>query len=207
MKLFLIALLLLATPLQAQDTVRVKHSNYESVFSKSKKYPVLVEWWVTTAKIKCSNPAKRGDKFIPDPKLPVESNIAADYVGSGFDRGHLAPAADQQCLGATVMAESFYFTNMAPQHPGLNRGQWKSLEDYTRKLALEHDSVFVQTGCVGEASRIKRVAVPTHCWKVIRVKNQTEAYVFPNVPERSKSFEMHKVQMDSIKSLTKLPIQ
>ena len=163
-------LLLLVSPLQAQDTVRVTHVNYESVFSKSKKYPVLVEWWVTTAKIKCSNPTKRGDKFIPDPKLPVESNIGGDYVGSGFDRGHLAPAADQQCLGATVMAESFYFTNMVPQYPGLNRGQWKALEDYTRKLALEYDSVFVQTGCVGEVKKVKSLSVPTHCWKIVHVR-------------------------------------
>jgi endonuclease G len=67
------------------------------------------------------------------------------------------------------MAESFYFTNMAPQYPGLNRGQWKALEDYTRKLAIEHDSVFVQTGCVGEAKKVKSLSIPTHCWKIVHV--------------------------------------
>jgi endonuclease G len=105
------------------------------------------------------------------------------------------------------MAESFFFTNMVPQYPGLNRGQWKNLEEWTRVLAVENDSVHIQAGCVGEASRIKRVAVPTHCWKVIRFKNQTEAYVFPNVPERSQSFEIHKVPLDSVRRLTKLPIR
>jgi endonuclease G len=202
----LLLLLLLALPLQAQDTVRVKHGNYESVFSVSKKYPVLVEWVVTRTKLECKNPIKRTDRFLPDPNLKKESDIDADYVKSGFDRGHLSPAADARC-NEVHMAESFYFTNMAPQYPGLNRGQWKTLEERTRTLAIENDSVFVQAGCVGEVSRIKRVAVPTHCWKVIRVKNQTEAYVFPNIPERSKSFELHKVSTDSVRALTKLPIK
>jgi endonuclease G len=204
MKKFLL-LLLCAAPLQAQDTVRVKHSNYETVFSKSKKYPVLVEWWVTTKKIQCTNPVKRNDKFIPDPKLSAESNIADDYVGSGFDRGHLAPAADQQCLGAEVMAESFYFTNMAPQYPGLNRGQWKSLEEHIRKLALAHDSVFVQAGCVGVRQHIKHVAVPTHCWKIVKVRatKETTAYVFENVPVKTQSFIAHIVTQDSVMKLRK----
>lgn len=204
MKKFLL-LWLCAAPLQAQDTVRVKHSNYETVFSKSKKYPVLVEWWVTTKKIQCSNPVKRNDKFLPDPKLPVDSDVADDYVGSGFDRGHLAPAADQQCLGAEVMAESFYFTNMAPQYPGLNRGQWKALEEHVRKLALTHDSVFVQAGCVGVRQQIKRVVVPTHCWKIIRVQSTKEvsAYVFDNVPVKTVSFTAHKVAVDSVLRLRK----
>jgi endonuclease G len=202
----LLFLLVLALPLQAQDTVRVKHGNYESVFSVSKRYPVLVEWVVTRTKLECKNPAKRTDRFLPDPNLKKESNIDEDYVKSGFDRGHISPAADARC-NEKHMAESFYFTNMAPQYPGLNRGQWKNLEEWTRILAVENDSVIVKAGCVGEASKMQRVAVPTHCWKVIRYKGQTESYVFPNVPERSKSFEIHKVSLDSVKNLTKLPIK
>lgn len=202
----LLLLVLFALPLQAQDTVRVKHGNYESVFSVSKKYPVLVEWTVTRNKLECKTPAKRTDKFLPDPQLKKESDIDDDYVKSGFDRGHISPAADARC-NEVHMKESFYFTNMAPQYPGLNRGQWKNLEEWTRILAVENDSVIVKAGCVGVRQQMKRVAVPTHCWKVIRYKNQTESYVFPNEPERSKSFEMHKVPLDSVKRLTKLPIQ
>jgi endonuclease G len=203
MKKFLL-LFLLATSVEAQDTVRVKHGNYESVFSKSKKYPVLVEWVVTRSKLECKNPTKRTDKFLPDPQVKKDSDVDDDYVKTGFDRGHISPAADARC-NEKHMAESFYFTNMAPQYPGLNRGQWKNLEEWTRILAVENDSVIVKAGCVGEAFKITRVAVPTHCWKVIRYKNLTEAYVFPNVPERSKSFEMHKVPLDSVNKLRKLP--
>jgi endonuclease G len=202
----LLVSILLALPLQAQDTVRVKHGNYESVFSVSKRYPVLVEWTVTRSKLECSNPAKRTDKFLPDPQIKKESDIDDDYVKSGFDRGHISPAADARC-NEKHMAESFYFTNMAPQYPGLNRGQWKNLEEWTRVLAVENDSVIVKAGCVGVRQQMKSVAVPTHCWKVIYVKGKAEAYVFPNEPERTKSFEMHKVPLDSVKKLTKLPIK
>lgn len=206
MKKILFILLIPFISINAQDTIRVVHKNYISVFSKSLRYPILVEWGTTRGELECKTPAKRTDKFLPDPKVRKESDIDDDYVKSGFDRGHISPAADTRC-NDEHMVESFYFTNMAPQYPGLNRGQWKNLEEWTRILAVENDSVFVQAGCVGELSRIKRVAVPTHCWKVIRVKNQVEAYVFPNVPERSKSFEMHKVPLDSVRRLTKLPIR
>ena len=164
----LICLLLLSLPLQAQDTVRVRHGNYESVFSVSKRYPVFVEWWVTKTKLECANPVKRQDRFVPDPQLRRESDVDNDYRGSGFDRGHLSPAADARC-NARHMEESFYFTNMAPQTPGLNRGQWKTLEEWTRYLATQHDSVYVRAGCVGESRRVQRLAVPTHCWKIIVV--------------------------------------
>ena len=106
---------------------------------------MFVEWWVTKAKLECANPVKRLDKFIPDPTLKKESDVAEDYVGSGLDRGHLSPAADARC-NARYMEESFFFTNMAPQYPGLNRGQWKNLEEWTRVLAVENDSVIVKAG-------------------------------------------------------------
>ena len=208
----LLLLLLVASSLQAQqaqekaDEVVISHMNYKTTFSKHHRYPTHVEWWVTRAKLECKNPVSRTDKFLPDPQLRKDSDIDDDYVKSWFDRGHLSPAADARC-NITHMAESFYFTNMAPQYPGLNRGQWKNLEEWTRHLATEHDSVFVEAGCVGEAMRIKRVAVPTHCWKIIYVKKTGEKkhYVFPNVPERSKSFEIHEVTPDSIRKLRKRP--
>jgi hypothetical protein len=47
----------------AQDVVVLKHTNYTSHFSKSKKYPVMVEWWETKVKIGCPNPIPRKDNF------------------------------------------------------------------------------------------------------------------------------------------------
>lgn len=195
--------LLFATALPAQDTVRIQHSNYTTVFSKQKKYPVLVEWWVTKDKLTCKVPVKRQNNFAPDPKLPKESNLAESYIGSEFDRGHMSPAADAKC-NMTMMDESFYFTNMAPQVPTLNRGEWKLLEDWTRQQTLISDSIKISAGCVGKQQVIKQLVIPTHCWKVIQIKEtkQTFAYVFPNKIEKNVSFEHHKVSLDSIKKLT-----
>jgi len=207
MRKLLLLLVFVVSPLSAQDTVRIVHKNYTSVFSKSLKYPILVEWWVTKSGLECANPVARKDKFIPDPLLKKDSDVAEDYVGSGFDRGHLAPAADNRCKGADVMEESFFFTNMAPQYPGLNRGQWKNLEEWTRYLATQNDSVFVQAGCVGDVKKVKRLAIPSHCWKIITIKKTGEvtAYWFPNVPEKSVSFEMHMIDKEELKK--KLPVK
>jgi len=57
-----------------------------------------------------------------------------DYRGSGFDRGHLAAAANHK-KSPNVLQETFLLSNICPQHPGLNRKLWKSLENYTRSLA------------------------------------------------------------------------
>lgn len=200
-------LLCFAGTLEAQDTVRIKHKNYETVFSKTLRYPVLVEWWDTEQKIGCKTPVKREDKFVPDPILPKESALTDAYIGSGFDRGHISPAADNQCVGKDGMEESFYFTNMAPQYPGLNRGQWKTLESFTRNAALEHDSVLVRAGCVGETKKLKNtLSVPTYCWKVLVIKktNDTLAYVFPNKPEKTNTLQQHKVTLDSVRKLTQI---
>jgi endonuclease G len=187
----------------AQDTIRVKHVNYESVFSKKLRYPILVQWTVEKNEIVCKSPIKRSDIFTPDPQLPTESNVGDDYIRSGFDRGHISPAADARCSNK-AMHESFYYTNMAPQYPGLNRGQWKVLEEWTREAATRFDSVKVSAGCVGKTKTINKVSVPSHCWKVVTIpsKKQTIGYVFPNIEERSASFEMHKVSLDSIRQLT-----
>ena len=115
-----------ALALNAQDTVRIKHTNYTTVFSKSKHYPVLVEWYATKAKIGCEKPLARKDNFKPDPLLLAETDLLEDYKGSGTDRGHMMPAADNLCQTPQVQDECFYFSNMAAQYHSLNAGDWKS---------------------------------------------------------------------------------
>jgi len=205
----LLYIMLLPIIAHAQDTVRITHTNYTTVFDTVKHYPVLVEWVDTRNKIVCKISVKRADDFAPDPKLSKQSDLADDYKGTGFDRGHLAPAGDNSCLGKDVMSESFFYTNMAPQYPGLNRGLWKELEDMTRTLAIKNDSVFVKADCAGTGQHIKHLYVPTMCWKIITVKKtkQTYAYIFPNVPEKGISLDKLKVSVDSIEKLTKLKLK
>jgi len=156
-KIFILIIgLMLSLTVLGQDVVILKHTNYTSHFSKTKRYPILVEWWETRAKVACSTPLARKDNFKPDPKLPIETNIGKDYVGSGYDRGHLMPAKSNQCQTQAIQDECFYYSNMSPQTHRLNAGDWKSLETLTRQLALNQDSVRIWAGNIGEIKKNRK---------------------------------------------------
>lgn len=190
----------------SQDTVRIKHTNYVTVYSKSLKYPVLVEWWETKAKVACPAPLPRKDQFAPDPLLPAETNLAKDYVGSGMDRGHMCPAASNECNGPQVLTECFYFSNMAPQYHSLNAGDFKSVETLSRDLAVKNDSIHIWAGSIGVAKTLgaNKVAVPTECWKVIYIVKSKEwlAYEFKNTTEKPTGVHSHEVTVKDIEKLT-----
>jgi endonuclease G len=204
--LLLVTLLVISVTLFAQDVVVLKHTNYTSHFSKSKKYPVMVEWWETKAKVGCPTPLARKDNFKPDPLLPVETNIGNDYVGSGLDRGHLMPAKSNQCQTQSVQDECFYYSNMAAQTHRLNAGDWKSLETLTREIAVKQDSVHIWAGNVGEIRRIGKVAVPKQCWKVVYTKKSNEwmAFLFENDQSNPDGINNNKVDLSDIEKLTGL---
>ena len=206
-KLLLLTTLLFAFVVTfSQDILILKHTNYTSHFSKSKKYPVIVEWWETKAKVSCPNPLPRKDAFQPDPQAVVETDIKVDYVGSGYDRGHMSPAASNQCQTVDVQIESFYMSNMSAQTHRLNAGDWKSLEVLTREWASKNDSVHIWAGNIGEIKRIGRVAVPKQCWKVIYIKKTKEwtAFLFENDLSNPDGINNNKVLVSDIIKLTGL---
>ena len=202
----LVTLLVISVTLFSQDVVVLKHTNYTSHYSKSKKYPVMVEWWETKAKVGCPTPLPRKDNFKPDPLLPVETNIGNDYVGSGLDRGHLMPAKSNQCQTQSVQDECFYYSNMAAQTHRLNAGDWKSLETLTREIAAREDSVHIWAGNVGEIKRIGKVAVPKQCWKVVYSKTSNEwmFFLFENDLSNPDGINNNKVLREDIEKLTGL---
>jgi endonuclease G len=204
MKKCLLALLLLVSfTVTAQDVVILTHKAYTTHYSKSKHYPVKVEWWITKAGLTCPVKIKRGDKFIADPKLPTETNLQADYTGAGFDRGHNMPAADAVC-NQVANEESFFFSNMTAQYPALNRGDWKALEMLSREIALKDDSVKVWCGSVGIAKKIGTTSVPTQCWKVVYTKKTNEyiAFIFDNNTTKADGIHNNQVDLADVEKLT-----
>lgn len=138
--------------------------------------------------------------FKEDPLIPAILRATnEDYKGSGFDRGHLCPAADARS-SLEVMKETFYLSNIAPQTPHLNRKYWLKLEKHARDLTKAYELVEVVSGALympQEDKDGKRyvkyqvigandVAVPTHFFKAIRCQKATavkiEAYIIPNQP-------------------------
>lgn len=112
----------------------------------------------------------RSDRFTPDKCVKSGTANDNDYKGSGYDRGHLAPAAD---MGWSVkaMEESFYYSNMSPQKPSFNRGIWKQLEELTRDWTVENKEIYIVTGGVLNDSLPtigkNKVSVPKYFYKVI----------------------------------------
>jgi endonuclease G len=201
----LVSSILFTVVLFAQDVVVLKHTNYTSHYSKSKKYPVMVEWWVTRAKVGCPTPMARKDNFKPDPLLPKETNLGADYVGSGTDRGHMMPAAENLCQTAEIQNESFYYSNMAAQYHSLNAGDWKSVETMEREWAKKDDSVHVWCGNIGIAKTIGegKVAVPKQCWKVLYFVKTKEwmAFLFDNNTSKPDGIHNNLVDKSDIEKL------
>ena len=202
--LFLITFLFSFFVSVSQDTIRIKHTNYQTVFSKSKKYPIMVEWWVTKKMVNCLTPLKRKDNFKPDPKLSDETDLAKYYLNSGYDRGHMMPAADNLCQTQQVQDECFYFSNISAQTHRLNAGDWKSLEMLVRDEAKKIDSIKVWCGNLGEKIKIGAVSVPEQCWKVIYFKKEKVfmAFLFENDESKPDGLKNNEVPVEVIEEIT-----
>jgi endonuclease G len=127
----------------------------------------------------------REDDFHPELSLPRDQRAELeDYAGSGYDRGHLAPAGDM--TSDKGMRESFSLANMTPQLPAHNRGLWSSLEKKTRDLATKRGELYVVSGAIFAGSSIKRlnkrVFVPTSYFKAVYDPKTGEsgAYLVPH---------------------------
>ena len=128
--------------------------------------------------------ASRTNNFRSDEKVSSNSATIYDYKGSGYDRGHLAPAADFS-FSNTAMNESFYMSNISPQYPSFNRGIWKNLESLIRKWGA-NQSIYVVTGPIlNECSYsigTNNVCVPKYFYKVIYepIEKKMIAFILSN---------------------------
>tara|TARA_B100000161_G_C33552781_1_gene416210 strand:+ start:113 stop:934 length:822 start_codon:yes stop_codon:yes gene_type:complete len=166
----------------------------------------------------------RTDDFRQDPQLNGRDASLSDFYRSGYDRGHMVPAGDMT-FDITSMSETFYMTNMSPQHPSFNRGGWKRLENKIREWVLEFDSVVIITGFVkGENPGYNKfgdlvmdpenyiidyigrnVAIPGFFYKVfIDIQNKKSiAFVMPN-EKITKPIMDYSVSIDFLESITGL---
>jgi endonuclease G len=146
----------------------ITHTGYSLSYNEKHEQANWVAYELTAAETE--KKFARTDKFKPDPLVKTGSATDADYTGQGYDRGHLAPAADMGWSEATV-AESFYYSNMSPQLAAFNRGVWKRLEELMRNWALENQSVYIVTGPILKAGLKtigpNKVSVPDYYYKVV----------------------------------------
>lgn len=183
------------------------------------KIPNWVAYRVSTATIRGT--AERQNDFRSDPELkPWQRAEPADYKKSGYDQGHMAPAAAMK-WSPHAMSESFLLSNMVPQvGVGFNRGTWRILEDKMRQWAVERGGGYVIVGpafydsdgdgymkfrLIGKS----KVAVPTHCFMILVTKDkdgklETIAFLLPNQKLKDSELEQDIVSIHDIERLTGL---
>jgi endonuclease G len=127
------------------------------------------------------------------------------YTKSGYDRGHLAPAADFS-WSEQAMSESFYMSNMSPQLPGFNRGIWKKLEDQVRKWANDKLDLIIVVGPVLNDTLLKlkdRVSIPELYYKIIVDMKNKDAIAFLMKNESSSlPLSTFAVSIDSVERIS-----
>lgn len=139
--------------------------------SGNTKTPIYVAQRLNRQMLEDGQGIKRTDRFYADARLPAAERAELDdYKGSGWSRGHMAPAGDMGTPESK--AQSFSLANMVPQDPKQNGGPWSKIEEDTRKYAMRaRGDVYVITGPVFEpgAQTIGqgRVAVPSHVFKLV----------------------------------------
>jgi endonuclease G, mitochondrial len=164
-----------ATRFNAKDYLIVR-PQYALSYNRDKGIPNWASWQLNQSWL--GNLPRL--PFIADSSLPegwyrVQTT---DYTGSGFDRGHLVPAADRNRTQADSTAV-FLMTNIFPQAPDNNQGPWEQLESDCRDLAEQGKELYIMTGGLGEGgtgSRGKattigkgKISVPAAFWKIVIV--------------------------------------
>lgn len=166
----------------------------------------------------------RSNDFRTDENVTCGSSQEADYFlrkeredgtfeydGFGYDRGHLAPSADFR-WSASALSESYYYSNMTPQHPDFNRESWASLEGLLRKIVdQEKKAFYVITGPVLRDDlpvverSVDKLKIPELHYKII-VDASSEAprgmaFLMPN-KRCDARLNSYVVSIDSIEKLT-----
>ena len=197
---------------------------YTLSYNNDKGTPNWVSWHLSSAWV---GNAPRPSDFNADAALPSGWKVVttSDYTNSGFDRGHLCPAADRDYSDAEI-AGTFIMTNMMPQAPNNNQQPWKNLEDYCRTLAEAGNELYIIAGPYGQGGTGKlggvtntiaggKVVVPSYTWKIIvvipngqhdvdRVVATTRviAIWMPNVNDGLGAWSSYRTTVDYIESQT-----
>lgn len=148
----------------------LKRTGYVASYNKTTLLPNWVAWHLTAERTEGS--VKRsGVDFAEDTEVPEPRATDWDYYNSGYDRGHMCPAADNK-WSKKAMEESFLFTNMCPQNGNLNRGDWNEMEMACRKWAKKYGDLYIVCGpilykCKHKTIGKNKVVVPEAFFKVV----------------------------------------
>jgi endonuclease G len=184
----------------------ITHTGYSLLYNKTHEQANWVAYELTEKET--NKLFERTDKFISDPKVKTGTASTKDYEGSGYDRGHLAPASDMGWSSIT-MAESFFYSNMSPQTPSFNRGIWKKLEELVRTWAIENNMIYIVTGPVLtnglQTIGANKISIPNYYYKVILDYSEPNikgiGFILPNIGSKEE-LQNYAVTIDSVEKMT-----
>ena len=184
----------------------IKHKYYTASYSEKDEQSEWVAYKIS--KNNYNKHIARTNDFRVDESVKTKSACLNDYHGSGYDRGHLAPA-HAMCYNQTSMSESFYLSNISPQKPSFNRGIWKSLESKVEYWSSFRDSIYVVSGPIlnhpiGKIGKNK-ITVPRAFYKTLisfkNMKMKGIAFIIPNEKSK-KSIYSYATSIDEVEKMT-----
>ena len=186
----------------------LQRTGYTLSYDSKNKTPQWVAWELTKEETKGKE--ERSTEFYPDPDVVGTQVVTYDYSHSGYDRGHMAPAGDMK-WNKQAMQESFYMSNICPQAPNLNRGDWRILEENCRKWTQEHQTpLYIVCGPLVESKKKhkrigkNKVTVPDGFFKVVlKLGDEPSAvgFLFPN-DDCNEELAEYAVSVDSVEKVT-----
>ncbi len=162
--------------IEVPNSVELCNSFYVVDFDTRLHAPVI-----SAEKFRVGNHPDRSNDFHPDDRLSGDDKAShGDYAKSGFDQGHLTPAAD--ATTDSEMHDTFLLSNMTPQEPTLNRESWRMIEIHVRQLAPD----YVVTGAIYPSKLrfigVHRIPVPSGYYKIVWKDGIITAWYAPNEP-------------------------
>lgn len=181
----------------------IDHSYYKICYSDNHKQALWTFHTITPAYINGDESRTNDYRFDPKITNPVDG---FDYRGSGFDRGHLVPAADMK-LNYRSMTETFYMSNMSPQRASFNRSIWKKLEEGIRSQVGRYGEAIVVTAPIltkGLRRISSGVSIPKFFFKIAYFPRARlmRAYLIENTSQKGKNYRDFQVTVDEVEEIT-----
>jgi endonuclease G len=185
----------------------IHRTGYTLAYDAKTRTPQWVAWELT--KKETHGTEERSNDFQPDPDVKGAKVVTKDYSHSGYDRGHMAPAADMK-WSKKAMKESFYMSNICPQDHNLNTSDWSELENKSRQWARRYGKVYIVCGPIYNGKRNEyigdhRVKVPDAFFKVVLINEKKKqcamGFYFENEAGERKLQE-YLVPVDRLEQLT-----
>ena len=198
-------------PIESNKELVLHRTNYTLSFNKSTNLPNWVAWRLDKKKL-AQKVSRDRYKFVADPEVSGKNAVVTqDYAQSGYDRGHMCPANDSR-WSADAMRESFYMTNICPQNPSLNSGDWNELEQACHKWAEEGPIYIVCGPILYKKSKAEyigkehKIRVPEAFFKVVlagveKGKPRAVGFVYKNA-KSNRPLDAYVNTVDEVERIT-----